>query len=90
MDKMIHLSLNSLDIALRKQAVSAQNLSNVNVTGFRRDVYENFASLYLRAEDQLDTRAFAVTTGSGEFDDCLLYTSPSPRDRTRSRMPSSA
>ena len=24
----------------------------------------------------------------GEF--CLLYTSPSPRDRTRSRMPSSA
>ena len=24
------------------------------------------------------------------FDDCLLYTSPSPRDRTRSRMPSSA
>ena len=24
------------------------------------------------------------------FDICLLYTSPSPRDRTRSRMPSSA
>jgi len=69
MDKMIHLSLNSLDIALRKQAISAQNLSNVNVTGFRRDVYENFASLYLRAEDQLDTRAFAVSTGSGEFDE---------------------
>ena len=26
----------------------------------------------------------------GELYDCLLYTSPSPRDRTRSRMPSSA
>ena len=25
-----------------------------------------------------------------EADSCLLYTSPSPRDRTRSRMPSSA
>ena len=25
-----------------------------------------------------------------EATDCLLYTSPSPRDRTRSRMPSSA
>ena len=24
------------------------------------------------------------------YDHCLLYTSPSPRDRTRSRMPSSA
>ena len=26
----------------------------------------------------------------GEIGVCLLYTSPSPRDRTRSRMPSSA
>ena len=26
----------------------------------------------------------------GPISDCLLYTSPSPRDRTRSRMPSSA
>ena len=25
-----------------------------------------------------------------KYGDCLLYTSPSPRDRTRSRMPSSA
>ena len=25
-----------------------------------------------------------------QLDTCLLYTSPSPRDRTRSRMPSSA
>ena len=24
------------------------------------------------------------------YENCLLYTSPSPRDRTRSRMPSSA
>ena len=27
---------------------------------------------------------------SEELSNCLLYTSPSPRDRTRSRMPSSA
>ena len=27
---------------------------------------------------------------SGVYKNCLLYTSPSPRDRTRSRMPSSA
>ena len=27
---------------------------------------------------------------NGKIDSCLLYTSPSPRDRTRSRMPSSA
>eukprot|EP00657_Telonema_sp_P-1_P008123 TRINITY_DN28740_c0_g1_i1.p2 TRINITY_DN28740_c0_g1~~TRINITY_DN28740_c0_g1_i1.p2 ORF type:complete len:103 (+),score=33.14 TRINITY_DN28740_c0_g1_i1:386-694(+) len=28
--------------------------------------------------------------GSAQRHHCLLYTSPSPRDRTRSRMPSSA
>ena len=27
---------------------------------------------------------------AGDYTYCLLYTSPSPRDRTRSRMPSSA
>ena len=32
----------------------------------------------------------SVDVWSGEFNICLLYTSPSPRDRTRSRMPSSA
>jgi len=29
-------------------------------------------------------------TGDNKVNICLLYTSPSPRDRTRSRMPSSA
>ena len=32
-------------------------------------------------------KAYEETTSRGA---CLLYTSPSPRDRTRSRMPSSA
>ena len=35
-------------------------------------------------EDKHDPNALEL------FCDCLLYTSPSPRDRTRSRMPSSA
>ena len=30
------------------------------------------------------------TDGSGGYSVCLLYTSPSPRDRQKSRMPSSA
>ena len=39
------------------------------------------------------TGAIIVSLGhenAGLFSNCLLYTSPSPRDRTRSRMPSSA
>ena len=39
-------------------------------------------------EDLLQTNANIV--GSVTENVCLLYTSPSPRDRTRSRMPSSA
>ena len=31
-----------------------------------------------------------LVQGLYQFKPCLLYTSPSPRDRTRSRMPSSA
>ena len=34
--------------------------------------------------------ATANIAGNGRITICLLYTSPSPRDRTRSRMPSSA
>ena len=43
------------------------------------------ASDYLAAPDPADVD-LAVTLRKR----CLLYTSPSPRDRTRSRMPSSA
>ena len=37
-------------------------------------------------------RPFSPAIGKYKLSDdtCLLYTSPSPRDRTRSRMPSSA
>ena len=40
----------------------------------------------------LDLKADPESLGRelAEFGPCLLYTSPSPRDRTRSRMPSSA
>ena len=37
-----------------------------------------------------EQRAKARNIGLGLALFCLLYTSPSPRDRTRSRMPSSA
>ena len=44
-------------------------------------------------EDDLFLQAEGVVAAAVEgvaVDTCLLYTSPSPRDRTRSRMPSSA
>ena len=38
-------------------------------------------------QDDINKRDDRLT---GKYNSCLLYTSPSPRDRTRSRMPSSA
>ena len=45
------------------------------------------ATKFVRRNPILATAAIA---GAGLLWYCLLYTSPSPRDRTRSRMPSSA
>ena len=40
--------------------------------------------------ERLLTAAVGMSAEAGEFTDCLLYTSPSPRDLSTSRMPSSA
>ena len=51
--------------------------------------FENFpitGIVYNHSSDSLYTDSAASATAWA----CLLYTSPSPRDRTRSRMPSSA
>ena len=51
---------------------------------------------HLKAEFGQIAQAVGVGDGNApanrlrRFKSCLLYTSPSPRDRTRSRMPSSA
>ena len=60
----------------------------------------NITSLVLSDDDMKkigvnDQVTFVTTQGNiyntfTKIEDCLLYTSPSPRDRTRSRMPSSA
>ena len=46
---------------------------------------------YINASNgTVKARKLNLRGGPGENYSCLLYTSPSPRDRTRSRMPSSA
>ena len=49
----------------------------------KSEVLENYVRNLIAAED-----ISQIIIGNGTT--CLLYTSPSPRDRTRSRMPSSA
>ena len=61
---------------------------------FSKGVFRSLKAAYLREALDLIERyqSDAVTNGLNldRDADCLLYTSPSPRDRTRSRMPSSA
>ena len=52
---------------------------------------DDFVSKFLRATVHDSTGLDAVTPKPGNTGlTCLLYTSPSPRDATLSRMPSSA
>ena len=43
-----------------------------------------------RSHDRLKNNAYVEDKDTGELHSCLLYTSPSPRDLSTSRMPSSA
>ena len=63
------------------EAVARQHLRKKDYGAFQRATGTSVGELLagLRSCDANATR-----------DGCLLYTSPSPRDRTRSRMPSSA
>ena len=68
------------------------DLSGIDVCkNIRRD--SNFKSLpiiMLTAKGEEEDKIKGLESGVDDYITCLLYTSPSPRDRTRSRMPSSA
>ena len=59
----------------------------------RRNIFFTHRDLNWLLDEYEKGNKFYLYTGrgpSGPVHFCLLYTSPSPRDRTRSRMPSSA
>ena len=63
------------ELNTKKQANLAAQLANERLASEVRDLKEGLEMVEEKARLELG---------------CLLYTSPSPRDRTRSRMPSSA
>ena len=82
-----------LEVTLDRPKANAINLETSREMGL---VFESF-------RDDPDLRVAIVRTAGDKFfcagwdlkaaadgDACLLYTSPSPRDRQKSRMPSSA
>ena len=86
-------------VDLELTGVMSDIISNALILGFEKD--ESKVSAYLDAAKKNFQSAGTIRGGhefaisaANEFgikeETCLLYTSPSPRDRTRSRMPSSA
>lgn len=67
MDRMIHTALNSMRNLSELQKVNAQNLTNMTVPGFRKDLWGQAGSGYLQSGDTPTARAFALTTGQSEF-----------------------
>ena len=80
--------------------VNANNSKN-NIQNFKTVSINNLSHFFGKNENKkqvlnnvnlnIDKGELVLLKGpSGCGKTCLLYTSPSPRDRTRSRMPSSA
>ena len=83
-----------LYLQIRKQILGGRIQGGVRLPSTRTLSKELALSriTILNAFDQLIAEGFlASRTGAGTYvGTCLLYTSPSPRDRQKSRMPSSA
>ena len=50
----------------------------------------NYVRDYIKKGTPLNRIGYFAFTKKAAYNACLLYTSPSPRDRQKSRMPSSA
>ena len=82
---LAHGEENEGDIQLRELQAAADSCSEYQhiIEGFRK--YKDANDMKKRTRGTND-----IVRSYGEIWDCLLYTSPSPRDKRQSRMPSSA
>ena len=85
----------SLELAARPVATRIVLMEAAMRSGTRKEIEEHYQSAIAYAPRSMSLRTSYMQSleprwGGSEEEICLLYTSPSPRDRTRSRMPSSA
>ena len=101
--ELTDLDQTALDkLAIRQDAMLARTIgwSKINTGSYNTDGLKALAPMLAEAFGEteavvelLETQPIESVKASGEVEDfhtCLLYTSPSPRDATLSRMPSSA
>lgn len=70
MDRLVHLALNTIKHAQEDSAIRSNNLANVTVPGFRRDMEpKNVESSFLKALETHESRAYALREGKNRFSD---------------------
>ncbi|NIY70859.1 flagellar hook-basal body complex protein [Marivivens donghaensis] len=67
MDRMVHTLANSMQSVKDMQAITAQNLANMNVPGYRRDLSIQDHSVVVDGYDSFNVRYFQSTTQHGAF-----------------------
>lgn len=67
MDRMIHTALNSIRNIYDIRSTTSQNLANMVVPGFRREMPNEGGSGFLLDKGQLSPRAFALEMGPADF-----------------------
>ena len=95
---MKNLNIGIVIVAISLTLASCGNRTEQNSSAAERnqsDISQPAASSENNVLSELTSTDFPVSSAMAENNTtsqatCLLYTSPSPRDRTRSRMPSSA
>ena len=88
----------TLDILKKKQIIVALGGGAFINRNIRNEVINNHISFWLKLNSDLlikriknsTKRPLVLNASNTELTNCLLYTSPSPRDLSTSRMPSSA
>ena len=76
-----------------EQLMPRRDCKNINYQRTENDVQHddnNIRNNKYKKSNNTIHQFFRDNLGEEQEKNCLLYTSPSPRDRTRSRMPSSA
>ena len=100
-EDLVDKSLEPLKLALKDAKISKDEISEILLVGgqTRMPLVQKKVSEFFGKDPRKDLNPDeAVAVGaaiqgsvlSGDTTDCLLYTSPSPRDKRQSRMPSSA
>lgn len=67
MDRLVYTALNSLANLRDQRVSSAQNLANLAVPGFRRDLGNNGQAFYVATDDRQSARALQLERGPHAF-----------------------